>query len=828
MGTTDSTTGLSQNDSRRRVTRTAIVANWNGVGSASKVLSDNVGLAQHQVWWTSTGATAGTMTVFVRAAKSAFFVPIGTINLATVPNGELMFAALIDDVMFQIAGLTGTFSMDAGINSVGIDFTPTGNRSLVDRRRFQVMEVASGWNGASAITISAPDHAGFAQHQLAIAGGAGSVKLRARPVDAGAFVDITPDVAAVSAGGALVLFPGMYDAFQLVPVGTVSGSISAQVISVGQEMFLPVTPWQVNAGLGYIPADDSKVVHIAGAETVTGVKTFTNSVFLGGNTYNSPIYTIINTVAGNNRGIAFQTAGLNRWIVATDNSAESGSNAGSNLVINRFNDAGAFVDTPVSINRATGIITLNDSVSLGTGVQINLPNSSTFAQSAGGGYIKTGSNGGFFVGAGAAANAFAILDSAGTQRVFYDNNGVQSLAQIGGYFGGTGGPTGSASSWAAVNNLFFGANAEYASSSSWKSQYATTPPIIMGLTGGALAVYPATSAAPTAGGQAITFPVTAPFRVETTGEAVQQLTGSGQSGGYRSVNSNIGVFWRFDGSTYYLLKTATGSPLGSWDGNRPFAWNVGGGISSDQTWTFNNTAFNAYHNFTGTGTNGAGFWLNGQGGTTPNKLIRAFNGVLQFVNSANSVVLMTLADFTTAGSLTMTGGVYPSADNAYPVGQASARWSVIYSATGTINTCDQREKTGITSNTLGLDFVNSLPVSMFKYLVKHNEVTPMLDADGKAVLDSNGEFQSVVTPIPGVRTHIGTMAQAVVTALTNAGIDPSTMGMWSLDVPTDPTSRQGLRENELMWVLWTAVQQLSAKVVSMQSDITAIKAKLGM
>jgi hypothetical protein len=48
----------------------------------------------------------------------------------------------------------------------------------------------------------------------------------------------------------------------------------------------------------------------------------------------------------------------NRWRWGTDGSTESGSNAGSNLTLTRFSDAGANIGTPISINRATGLFTL--------------------------------------------------------------------------------------------------------------------------------------------------------------------------------------------------------------------------------------------------------------------------------------------------------------------------------------------------------------------------------------------------------------------------------------------------------------------------------------
>jgi hypothetical protein len=38
--------------------------------------------------------------------------------------------------------------------------------------------------------------------------------------------------------------------------------------------------------------------------------------------------------------------------------AESGGNAGSDFVVYRFNDAGGFIDNPLTINRATGVVTM--------------------------------------------------------------------------------------------------------------------------------------------------------------------------------------------------------------------------------------------------------------------------------------------------------------------------------------------------------------------------------------------------------------------------------------------------------------------------------------
>jgi hypothetical protein len=49
---------------------------------------------------------------------------------------------------------------------------------------------------------------------------------------------------------------------------------------------------------------------------------------------------------------------LPRWqMVIGDAVAESGSNVGSNFIVNRFNDAGTYLDAPLAINRATGVVT---------------------------------------------------------------------------------------------------------------------------------------------------------------------------------------------------------------------------------------------------------------------------------------------------------------------------------------------------------------------------------------------------------------------------------------------------------------------------------------
>ncbi len=64
----------------------------------------------------------------------------------------------------------------------------------------------------------------------------------------------------------------------------------------------------------------------------------------------------IEGAAGFNRLIRFRTGTSNRWAIATEDSAESGSNAGSNFRLSRYSDAGTFLDQPFQVLRSNGTV----------------------------------------------------------------------------------------------------------------------------------------------------------------------------------------------------------------------------------------------------------------------------------------------------------------------------------------------------------------------------------------------------------------------------------------------------------------------------------------
>lgn len=67
---------------------------------------------------------------------------------------------------------------------------------------------------------------------------------------------------------------------------------------------------------------------------------------------------ILTTSAGQARNLIFRTGANNRWVIQTNSAAEAGANAGSNLSILRYNDAGGLLGTSLTISRASGQVTL--------------------------------------------------------------------------------------------------------------------------------------------------------------------------------------------------------------------------------------------------------------------------------------------------------------------------------------------------------------------------------------------------------------------------------------------------------------------------------------
>ena len=77
----------------------------------------------------------------------------------------------------------------------------------------------------------------------------------------------------------------------------------------------------------------------------------------------------LNTATVTSRAIISQTNGLNRWAFQVgDTGAETGSNAGSNFTLTRYSDAGAFIDSPIQVYRASGQVVLPQPLNVSAGI----------------------------------------------------------------------------------------------------------------------------------------------------------------------------------------------------------------------------------------------------------------------------------------------------------------------------------------------------------------------------------------------------------------------------------------------------------------------------
>lgn len=136
-------------------------------------------------------------------------------------------------------------------------------------------------------------------------------------------------------------------------------------------------------GVGYIAGQNIKRSYHSGAwssvaqaalgaaQTFSALQTFTNGLTVSAGTTALQAVTATSATigtgagtgtvalgmdggAGSLRDFTFRTAGVSRWILRVTNTAESGSNAGSDWILFARDDAGGAIDSPISIVRAAG------------------------------------------------------------------------------------------------------------------------------------------------------------------------------------------------------------------------------------------------------------------------------------------------------------------------------------------------------------------------------------------------------------------------------------------------------------------------------------------
>lgn len=161
------------------------------------------------------------------------------------------------------------------------------------------------------------------------------------------------------------------------------------------------------------------------------------------------------------------------------------------------------------------------------------------------------------------------------------------------------------------------------------------------------------------------------------------------------------------------------------------------------------------------------------------------------------------------------GHTLPGADNAYTLGQSGARWSAVWAANGTIQISDARDKDVIGGLGFAGALVDAVDPVLFRWKVGGNVVRP---SETEATRDESGSeeptFETV--PHPGARAHAGFLAQDIKAAMDGAGVD---FGAWGLEDKDDPTSRQFMRPDQLVAVLWAALKETRGEVEAMRAQL---------
>ena len=128
--------------------------------------------------------------------------------------------------------------------------------------------------------------------------------------------------------------------------------------------------------LGAVSASDVELSYVKGVTSAIQTQIDTKFAKAGGAITGaltlSPVaaaaQAFLNKPAGSyNNALTGQAAGLARWLLELGTAAaETGSNAGSDFALSRYSDAGALIDVPLTVSRATGAVAVSTTLSVPT------------------------------------------------------------------------------------------------------------------------------------------------------------------------------------------------------------------------------------------------------------------------------------------------------------------------------------------------------------------------------------------------------------------------------------------------------------------------------
>jgi hypothetical protein len=156
--------------------------------------------------------------------------------------------------------------------------------------------------------------------------------------------------------------------------GTLMGSVLAKltVDETGSDMLDDAT----TAGVAALQANlRAMITRVAQGAVGTGYLPLSGGILTGplvapqvslNAVAGQPTVLGFNTGAGQYRYIQANTSNLGRWqIHLANNEPESGANTGSNFGIARFGDSGAYIDSPITINRSNGVVSFAHEPNIG-------------------------------------------------------------------------------------------------------------------------------------------------------------------------------------------------------------------------------------------------------------------------------------------------------------------------------------------------------------------------------------------------------------------------------------------------------------------------------
>ena len=189
-------------------------------------------------------------------------------------------------------------------------------------------------------------------------------------------------------------------------------------------------------------------------------------------------------------------------------------------------------------------------------------------------------------------------------------------------------------------------------------------------------------------------------------------------------------------------------------------------------------------------------------------------GFLASRSATNFVKLTTLENqvLQAEGESILNGTVRVEDDNQYDLGDPSNRWDDVYATNTTIQTSDRNDKTHISGSDLGLDFINDLRPVKYKWISGSRYHYGLV-------------AQEVSESLASSSIHTDDFAGYIENEIWESGSHEWTIGKineYGWDTGSFTYSRQslGLRYAEMISPMIKAIQELSAKVVQLENQIS--------